>query len=548
MQYSARHPIAYFCAEYGLDARLPIYAGGLGILAGDTLKAAADAQLPMVGIGLLYRGEAAAQRITPDGQQEELDVPFDPLTVGLEHVYQDDQPVFIQVHLTQLNIWVRVWKKTVSETVTLYLLDTDTDQNQLSERSISHELYAGTPESLLKQQLILGIAGVKLLYTLGIHPAIYHINEGRPAFLHWQLVRVFMDQHGMSYKEAVMEAKARTVYTNHTLVAAGNPGIPVGLLKLYAQYYSDKMKITVDELIQPGMEDDPETFMVTRFALNVSRRASGVSQLHTQLSRKQWPDYSWENVTNGVHQTTWQHPAIAQLGLSYDHSQLWQAHQVAKHDTASFIQARTGYGYDPNRLVIGWARRIAGYKHVEHLFTDLERLTALVKSLDRPVQILIAGKAHRLDSAGKIILQEIIQTMQGPLAGHALFIPNYDLDVARALVQGCDLWLNTPEYGMEASGTSGMKAIANGVVQCTIADGWAHEVDWTGKGWVLDHLSMPESLYTTLEKHVVPAFFERNQGGIPEKWLELMRASLALYPQFSAARMVNEYQSKLYSL
>lgn len=545
MTYQVDHPIAYFCAEYGISSQYPWYAGGLGVLAGDTLKQAADEGLPLVGIGLLYRGEGAIQRITPEGMQEEVDLAFDPVAAGLEHVYRDEMPLFIKVHLTEIDVWLRCWKKTLANNVCLYLLDTDTDQNQLSEQSLTHLLYSGTEDSVIKQQLLLGIGGVKLLHELDIHPSVYHVQEGRPAFLHWQLIRSYMDGNGLSFEDAREQARQKTVYTNHTLVAAGNQSYDAHLLRRYAQYYADKMGISVDTLLEPGMQDNPDQFFMTRFALKTSHKASGVSQLHTKLSAEYWPEYSWVNITNGVHLPSWQDPAIKAAGT--DPEQLWQAHLVGKQRLMAYVQQRTGFGYDPNRLVISWARRLAGYKRFEALFADLARLEVLVKNQARPVQILLAGKAHRLDTVGKQQLQQVIGYFQDRLAGYALFVPNYDLDLARELVQGSDLWLNTPELGREACGTSGMKAISNGVLQATVTDGWAAEVDWRGVGWVLDSERISESVYETLEHEVVPLFFDRDSAGVPQGWVQRMQASLALTGQFSAQRMLKEYRELLYS-
>jgi glycogen phosphorylase len=545
MAITQDHPIAYFCAEFGLEPKYPWYAGGLGVLAGDTLKQANDEKFPMVGIGLMYRGEASQQVLTLDGQQEEVDSLFDPLTNGIEHVYQDDEPLFIKVHLTEIDVWLRVWKKTLGDSVTLYLLDTDTDQNQLSERSITHLLYSGTEESVIKQQLLLGIGGVKVLHHLGIHPSVYHVQEGRPSFLHWQLIRAYMEQNGMDFMEAREQARQKTVYTNHTLVGAGNPSYDASLLKRYAQYYADKMGVNVETLLEVGLEGDPDRFFVTRFALNTSVRASGVSQLHTKLSAESWPGYDWMNITNGVHLPTWQDPTLK--SLQDKPAELWQRHQQLKQNLSEFVQRRTGYSYNPDHLVITWARRLAGYKRFTALFEDLERLVAILKNTNRPVQLLMAGKAHRLDTTGKQLLQEIVGYMQNELSGQALFIPNYDLEVANYLVKGSDLWLNTPELGKEACGTSGMKAISNGVVNCTVADGWSAEVEWFGKGWTLDSERISEDLYQKLEHEIVPLYYQRSAHGVPEQWVQMMQASMTLSEQFSAARMLKEYREKLYS-
>lgn len=540
------HPklVAYFCAEYGLDSRLPIYAGGLGVLSGDTLKAAADKKIPVVAIGLLYHGEGAKQVITQEGEQLDIDIPFDELSIGLEHVYVDDKPLFVKVHLTEVDIWVRVWKKTISETVTLYLLDTDTEQNHISQRTITYALYHGTEEELVKQQMILGIGGVKLLYELGLHPCVYHINEGRPAFLHWQLIRMNMDKHGMSYAEAKELAKEKTVYTNHTLVAAGNKGYQTHLIETYADYYAKKMGIGLEELLEDGTHDHPDFFKMTRFALNISSKANGVSALHTKLSEETWKGFSWKNITNGVHMPTWQSEEFRQDNIS--DSRVWEIHNKNKENLSNFARERTGFAFDTNKLVIGWARRIAGYKHLDWLFADMDRLIKIVKNSNKPVQLVIAGKAHYGDTHGKALLKQVIGYMQNELSGSALFIPNYDLDVANHLVKGCDIWLNTPEYGKEACGTSGMKAIANGVLNFTIKDGWVGEADWDSMGWLIDHQNPSQDLYSKLESEIVNLYYDRDGQDIPVKWVKMMRKSIETSKQFSAQRMFDQYLDLLY--
>lgn len=549
--YSAQHPIAFFCAEFGIQSNLPIYAGGLGVLAGDILKEAARQKLPMVAVGLLYRGEGAIQMITPEGQQTEQDLEYDPLELGLEHVYVDEMPLFIKAHLTEAEIWVRCWKKTIGETVTLYLLDTDTDQNPLAERGIAHALYAGTDEELIKQQLLLGIGGIKLLHQLGIHPSIYHVNEGRPAFLHWQLIRRYIDEHGVSFNQASDWARQKTVYTNHTLVDAGNQSYTTELLKVYGKYYADKMGITVERLLEPGMEPGTDRFSITRYALNTSRKASAVSQLHYQFCQQRWPEYDWCGVTNGVYLPYWQDERYAS-GLAAESQQttlgeaIWQTHLSCKQQLMEYVRQRTGYGYDPQRLVITWSRRMAGYKQADALLSDLPRLLKLLADQQRPIQILMAGKAHVADLAAKQMIEKLVRLMQHELSGHALFVPNLDMELDQMLVRGSDIWLNTPEYGKEASGTSGMKALSNGVLQCTVADGWAAEVDWTGTGWQLDHSRLRESLYQTLEEEIVPLYFDRDAAGIPQGWVQRMQRSITLANTFSATRMLADYQQKFY--
>lgn len=550
MKLTNKNPIAYFCAEFGFDKNLPIYAGGLGILSGDTIKEAADENIPFVGIGLLYRGFGTIQNISENGLQTEADSLFDPVTTGLEHVYKDEMPLFIKVHMTELDVWVRCWKKTFSENVTLYLLDTETDQNLPSERSITSTLYSGTQESLLKQQIILGIGGVKLLTALGIQPIIYHMNEGRPNFLHWQLIREMMDTHNISYETAKETAKKKTVYTNHTLVAAGNQEYSMDLLKIFSSYYATKMGISNDVLLSDGVDSyltsdkNQNSFSVTLAALNTSSRANGVSKVHTNFSKGIWPKYNWTNITNGIHFPTWQSSNIK--NSAGDSNSLWSAHTQEKIKLESFVKQQTGYGYNPDHLVISWARRLAGYKRLNIIFEDIERLRKILRDTDRPVQLLISGKAHQGDTIGKQKLMEIIGFMKRELVGHALFIPNYNIEIAQMLTRGSDVWLNTPEFGKEASGTSGMKAISNGVLNLTVADGWAAEVDWQDVGWVLDHNNLPLDFYQKMDNSVVPLFFDRNNQGVPEKWVEMMKKSILLADKFSATRMFKEYKEKLY--
>ncbi len=545
VQVSPQHPIAYFCAEYGIDVNLPWYAGGLGILAGDTIKEASDKKLPFVGIGLLYRGDQMVQEITEEGLQQESDFAFDPVSAGIEHVYVDEGPLFVKVHLSVKEVWLRVWKKTFSDEVVLYLLDAETDQNELKERNLTRKLYFGTDEEQFQQQLLLGIGGVKVLRKLGIVPSVYHMNEGRPAFLHWQLIRALMDTHRIDYTAARQLAVDQTVYTNHTLVPAGNKQYQRELIEKYAAYYADKMNINVERLLLPGMNAEGTAFSVTDFALNSSRKANGVSKFHSKLSEEYWPNYQWASITNGVHLPTWQDSSLPALQLMPN--ELWQAHLELKKQTESFIKQKTGYGYNSEDLIIGWARRLAGYKQLNVLFSDLKRLKSITHNPDQKVQLLIAGKVHQGDEVGKKILQEIIGFMQKELSGQALFVPNYNIEIAKHLTRGVDVWLNTPELGHEACGTSGMKAISNGVLQLSVADGWLAEIDFDKFGWKLDHEHISASIYQTLEESVVPAYYQRDEYGIPIDWVNRMIAAIAKSNEFSSTRMLDEYVKLLYS-
>jgi glucan phosphorylase len=542
---TTKHPVAYFCAEYGLQPELPLYAGGLGMLAGDTVKEAGDQNFPLVAVGLFYRGGKVIQCLDESGNQFEEDMEVDPVSCGLEHVYlpHQEQPLFIRVHMTTVDVWARVWKKRYGS-VDLYLLDTDTDQNLPTERGINKALYIGTEEKLLKQQMLLGIGGVKLLQALDIHPALYHVNEGRPAFLHWQLIRERMETSGMGYEEAAEAARQMVVYTNHTLVRAGNQDYDSELLRRYGQYYAEKMGISIDDLLSPGIESSTGKFSLTKYALETSHRASAVSQPHFELSRSLWPEFNWESITNGVHLPTWQDNDI--IASNLESEALWQSHMHKKQELADFVLRRTGYTFDPNHLVLVWARRIAGYKRLQVLFDDLEALRQILQDPKQPVHLLVAGKAHAYDGTGKQIIRDVIGYMQNELSGSALYIPNYDMEAALHLTRGADVWLNTPIKAQEASGTSGMKAIANGVLQLTVEEGWAAEVDWRDVGWSLDDDHVSETLYFRLTHDVVPAYYARNAQGIPEEWVERMKRSILLASKYSTTRMLQEYQDLLY--
>lgn len=543
---SPDRPVAYFCAEYGFDPKLPLYAGGLGVLAGDTLKQASDSHFPMVGIGLLYRGAKAIQHIDTDGVQTEIDMDVDPVSLGFEHVYvpKEDQPLFVRIHLTSQDVWARVWKKNIGS-VPLFLLDTDTDQNRPEDRNIAQALYHGKDEDVIRQQMILGIGGVKLLDALEIHPSLYHINEGRPAFLYLQLIRQIMERSGLSYDQAFVAAKNMIVYTNHTLVREGNKTYDTQILAQYLGYYAAKMKVSIDTILEPGTDPTTQRFSLTHLALKTSRKASAVSAPHLILSKQSWPEFNWVQVTNGVHLPTWQDPEIA--ANQSDPEQLWLVHNRNKRQLADFTAARTGYSFNPDHLIIGWARRFAKYKRPQALFDDIDRLAQIVSSTDRPVHLLISGRAHTDDIEAKKVLRTIIQYMQHELSGHALFIPNYDIEVAQYMVRGVDLWLNTPIKGQEASGTSGMKAAANGVLQCTVEDGWTAEVDWHNIGWTLDSDSLADTLYLRLTDDIIPEFYDRNSANLPENWVKRMQRTIECSRYYSAERMLAEYQEKLYT-
>lgn len=540
----AEHPIVYVCAEFGFQSDLPFYMGGLGILAGDTLKAAQDAAFPLTAVGLLYRGHFLKQELDAEGKQRDADWEFDPVSCGIEHVYLDGQPLFVQVPLGDQVVWLRCWKKTFSDQVVLYLLDANTDQNAPEQRNLTELLYVGDETYQVRQQILLGVGAVQVMNALHVTPSLYHFNEGRPVFAHWQLIIDFMQLHQVDAQTALRLVREHIVYSNHTLVPAGNMSYSISQLRDLAATYADAMGISVEQLLSLGSYTNPDAYSTTIAALNVSVRANGVSQDHTRLSQRIWPDYSWVQVTNGVHRGTWQDPKMVEVVNSA--SDLWNHHQALKRQTRAFIQSQTGFGYDENRMVVSWARRIVGYKQLDKLFAEVETLRHVVANADRPIQLLVAGKAHPGGVIDKDLIAHIIQEFSTRLSGFALFIPNYRLEVGQALTRGSDVWVNSPLPGNEASGTSGMKAISNGVLQLTTLDGWTKEVEWSDMGWVLDSATLSTSFPRLLGESIAPLFYDRDSTGVPQEWVKKMQRSIALFNHFTAQRMLTEYRQRLY--
>lgn len=536
-------PVAYFCAEFGIDTNLPTYAGGLGVLAGDILLEAAEQGFPMVGVGLLYEGKYFIQKIGGDGwQSQEASYFRSDNTRAVRPVEIKGEPLIISTHFADEEVFIGAYKQRISEEVMLYFLTTDLEQNTDIWREVLAVEYGGGDEGQLKQQLILGIGGVRLLEALGIRPKAFHFNEGRPIFVFWELVRKYMSQNSLTFGDAARKAKSEIVYTNHTLVPAGNLTYDLNLVRPFAEHYASSFGMDANDLLMPGI-DDNNRFSITLYALNVSCKASSVSKLHHKLAKQEWPNYDWVNITNAVHLPRWQYRAFRNENITDE--ELWSAHLIQKQELQKITFERTGIGYDPNWLVMSWARRISDYKNMEVIFADVQKLNEIVSKAEMPILILIAGKAHWGDEAGKRAIQNAIDFMKNELYGHAIFVPNYDLYLAMHMVRGSDVWLNTPTLGNEASGTSGMKAIANGVLNCTVADGWAAEVDWEGMGWVLNPEKMAESLYETIETKIQPQYYER-ENGLPSQWILMMKKSIAASHKFSMDKLLAAYEEKLY--
>lgn len=536
-------PVAYFCAEFGIDSDLPTYSGGLGVLTGDLMSAAADANYPLIGIGILYKGKAFMQHITGDGKEEQRDSEFDHDTSFLRPTTVDGKPLIIKIPLENTIVSVKSYHIRLSDNTILYFLSTNVDGNPPEWLSDMDALYRGDTNSQIRQQIVLGVGGAKLLKYLKIKPQLYHINEGRPSFLIWEIVADMMKSENLSFNEAWEKAKSKIVYTNHTLVAAGNLTYESEVIEKWATPFAKNMGVDTQLLIKDGFSN-PHTFSITQFALNISKKQSAVSKVHGDYAKKTWPGYNWIKITNGVHLPRWQDSDFRNPNLT--DRQIWDLHMTKKHELVGTVLKRTGFEYDPQKLVVSWARRLAKYKQPREIFVDIARLKNILTNFEKPVQLLFAGNSHSGDPQAKSIIEEIIKIFTKQLSGNAIFIPNYNIALANHLVSGSDIWLNTPMGNLEASGTSGMKAISNGVLNCTVIDGWTHEVDWEGVGWTLDPKNVGGSFYNLMEKEIVPLYYDRDKNGLPERWIVRMKKSINLSENFSAKRMLEGYVEKLY--
>lgn len=603
-------PIAYFCAEYGLHESLSIYSGGLGVLAGDHLKTASDMALPFVGIGLMYRRGYFRQQIDADGHQEHAYPDYDLAQLPLSRAQgRDGEPLTVTVPLPGRDLTVAVWTVAVGR-VPLILLDTDILENDDADRPITHILYVRGREMRLHQELVLGVGGVRALRALGIVPAAWHLNEGHSALLLAERAREHVAE-GTPLDTAWERIARDSVFTIHTPVAAGNERFSTDLIRrivgplLDGDHRPDTGGVPVDRLLERGLgvDGDPTQFDMTALCLRTTSGANAVSQLHGVVANETWNQIAPRRIlglTNGIHTPSWMGSPIGQvlkrnLGADLDNldaqtaegrwwerldqvpsKELWEAHQHQKRELAHFARGRLLNQFarhgeapgtlealegilDPDVLTIGFARRFATYKRAAMIFSDMDRLARLVRDADRPVQIVFAGKAHPADRPGQRVIQGIFDHSRSEkLRGRVFVIEDYDIRIGRFLVQGVDVWLNNPRRPLEASGTSGMKAAANGIVNLSVLDGWWDE-GWTGdNGWAIGgRESNPDEgaqdwadsmdLYRLLEQEVIPLYYERDERGLPAGWIDLMRRAMATSIwQFSTTRMLHEYTDQLY--
>ena len=594
--------IAYFSPEFGLSEAIPQYSGGLGVLAGDHLKAASGLGLPLTGIGLLYRQGYFRQELNADGWQQERYPQLDPHAMALTAV----EGARVEVDLAGAPLAAQVWRADVGR-VRLYFLDADLDENTDEGREVTDRLYGGDTEHRLRQEILLGIGGVRALPALGVDAQVFHTNEGHAGFLGLERIRQLMTSEGLSFTEAIESVRSGTVFTTHTPVSAGIDQFPRELMGEYFSDWTEEVGVPFDELMalgQPAGAPPDAPFNMAIMGLRLAGLSNGVSRLHGDTSRKMfaylWPDIPVDEVpitsiTNGVHAPTWVAPEMADLFSRYvlptwseagpkdwerifeaRDDELWRAQEVARARLISVVRERVKRSMlargvsasdstwceeilDPHILTVGFARRFATYKRADLMLSQPDRLKRLLLSTSRPVQILFAGKAHPHDDAGKEMIRRVLQFSRDPEVRHRIvFVDDYDIAIARAFYQGCDVWLNNPRRPEEASGTSGEKAAANGALNLSILDGWWDEMFDGENGWAIssaegyDDLARRDeveanSLFDILEHQVIPLFYDRFEGPVPRRWVQRMKSSLcSLGPRVTAARMVRDYVEQLY--
>ena len=601
--------VAYFSMEFGLDDTLKIYSGGLGILAGDYLKQASDSAKNLVGVGLLYRYGYFSQSLTVSGEQISNYIPQRFTTMPVMPVRNEkDEWVVIGIPFPGRTLYAKIWQVDVGR-VKLYLMDTDIEENSEADRTITHQLYGGNLEHRLKQEVLLGIGGINLLGTLGIKPEVYHCNEGHAAFIGLERLRRFVEFRKMNYYEAMEIIRGSSLFTTHTPVPAGHDAFNEDMIRAYLSHYTDKLNISWETLMGLGRtnEDDLKSkFSMSVLACKFSQEVNGVSRIHGRVSREMfnelWSDYFPEElhigyVTNGVHFPTWVAKPWWKLyneflpnGFVHDQSnkeswaaindvpdkRIWEVRQGLRKDLFSYIKKRlmdnlenrqenptlvleTIEKLDENALTIGFARRFATYKRAHLIFSNLTRLSQLVNNKKQPVQFIFAGKAHPADKAGQDLIKKVVEISRKPeFIGKIMFLENYDMELAKKLVQGVDIWLNTPTRPLEASGTSGEKAVMNGVVNCSVLDGWWAEGYVKGAGWALkeertyknqefqDELDA-ETLYFLFENEIVPTFYSNDKSGIPTKWISHVKKTISdIVPRFTMKRQLDDYYNQYY--
>lgn len=609
--WGARHagvlgakPVVYFSAEFGIHESVPVYSGGLGVLSGDHVKSASGLGVPLVAIGLFYDQGYFKQHLDSDGYQQEeyLDTRVENLPME-PAVDQDGKPITISIDTRDGSLMAKVWLMRVGRT-NLYLLDCDVEGNSPQDRQLTSRLYGGDQRTRIRQELVLGVGGVKAMRALGIDAGVYHLNEGHSAFAPLEVIREVMENDGLSFDDALRDVAQMTTFTTHTPVPAGHDRFDAGLIEEHLGPLRDALGISHEQLMGLGRvepQNEQETFCMTVIGLKLSRKANAVSSLHGQVSRRMWAHlWPWRveeevpigHITNGVHVPSWLaqpmrqlydkilpvdwvyrqgDPEVWQKVYQVERGELWETHNALKSRLLEFVRRRLSRqcrrrnedeshvdaarnALDPSALTIGFARRFATYKRADLFLRQLDAISELINDSNRPVQFIFSGKAHPADEGGKTFIKRIANLRNDPkFTGRIVFVEDYDINVARHLVQGVDVWLNNPRRPLEASGTSGMKAVLNGGLNCSILDGWWAEAYNGQNGFAIGHGTQhvddnvtdardAEYLFDVLRDEVIPLYYDRDPDGLPHRWIEYMIESIVtLAARFSAHRMVMDY-------
>jgi glucan phosphorylase len=534
-----KNPIAYFCAEFALTSNIPTYAGGLGVLAGDLLREANDQNFPIVAVGLYYHdGYETLHNVDTKGFIEAPHTHRPPQYFGLSPLTDKKGEILtVTIQLGERNVTVKAWNWQVGN-VPVFLLDTDCSENSEEDKKITDHLYVTDRETRLKQEMILGICGSRILEKLNITPSLYHMNEGHSGFLIYEIIGKIMKLQNITFEQAVQQAGQKIVFTNHTLVSGGQEIFETDLVSLLLSDYSTKLNIPVSHFLSLGKIQDATTFSMTHLCLNVAKISNAVSKIHAKSAKDLWPNHPLIPITNGIHIPTWN---------AVNEQNFWNAHSENKRILLERIRISKNLKWQETDLIIGWARRLVDYKRPKAILENIEEIKKICGDPNRPVRIIFSGTLHPSDAEGANVLDELLNIIDHDLSGSAVFFAEYNLDLAKLLIPGCDIWLNTPVVGFEACGTSGMKAALNGVLPLSTKDGWVAEVDLLEKGWSIDSDHINESVLATLKENIIPMFFERDENGVSHNWAANMKNSRELIlNDFSATRMLAEYIEKLY--
>lgn len=539
-QLLQKRPIAYFCAEFAFDDNFPIFAGGLGVLAADFVKEADSLHIPLVAIGIYYNQGYIRKTVDENGQIIEVEKPINIDSIDLIPVKSEcGDRIFITVPIENRSVHIQAWKIEIGS-VNIYLLDTNMENNSQEDRAITKNLYPADKKNRFQQSMILGIGGQKLLSKLGINPLIYHMNEGHSALLSLELIKSEMKLKQVGFLEAKDTIKKGIVFTNHTLVIAGNDLFDKNLVApILGKYADEELQTPLSDILALGKDKNTNMFSMTTFSFSVSVKVNAVSKLHAVNANKIWSHHSLISVTNGINIDRWDE--------LHSSNQLWQAHQTNKRKLLSLIKEKTGQIWGENELLLGWARRMVEYKRPLALLENLNRFLTLAKKDHRTIRIVYSGEAHPSDIAGLELIRILRKKIQNELQGVAVYLSNFNLFLASTMVAGCDIWLNTPVVGSEACGTSTMKAALNGALLVSTRDGWIDETDLCGIGWILDNDNLNNSLLDCLERQIVPLYYQKDEDSISKNWLINMKKSRKLILEnYSGTRMLREYIEKLY--